>query len=51
VTLPSWLKRYRAYRARCRYERARLAALVRASNGERLPRLEREALDLPDWTG
>jgi hypothetical protein len=37
--------------AKRRYEKARDDALVRASNGEHLPRKEREELDLPDWTG
>jgi hypothetical protein len=46
----TWLDRYRARRDRRRWERERLRALVRASNGEHLPRLERERLNLPDWT-
>lgn len=34
-----------------RWERDRLRAECRATNGERLPRLERQEYDLPDWTG
>jgi hypothetical protein len=45
------LKKYRAWAARRAWEKHRLNALVRASNGEHLPRLEREQFDLPDWTG
>ena len=41
----------RARRAKRRFEEARHKAMFRASNGERLPRQEREALSLPDWTG
>jgi hypothetical protein len=43
--------RGRANRARRQRERDRSNAEFRASNGEHLPRQEREALDLPDWTG
>jgi hypothetical protein len=47
-----WTRRWWRERAvRRRYETARHDALVRASNGERLPRREREELNLPDWTG
>lgn len=44
------LEWWRARAARRQWERHRHDALVRASNGERLPRLEREEFNLPDWT-
>lgn len=45
------LRRWQEKRAARRFEIARQEAMFRATNGERLPRLEREALNLPDWTG
>jgi hypothetical protein len=45
------IRKYKAWRERVRYEKARDNAMFRASNGEHLPRLEREQLNLPDWTG
>lgn len=41
---------WRARAERQRWEKHRHNALVRASNGEHLSRLEREEYNLPDWT-
>lgn len=43
-------RRWKEYRAKVRWVNARENALWRASNGEHLPRLEREYLQLPEWT-
>lgn len=40
----------RLTRSRRRWEQERVNAIVRASQGEHLPRLEREYYELPDWT-
>lgn len=52
VTFPSKSPkaRKRARRQTWRWQRDRNNALYRASNGEHLPRREREKYDLPDWT-
>lgn len=44
-------KKMRKRRLKSAWNTARNDALFRASNGERLPRLEREMYKLPDWTG
>lgn len=43
--------RWKKRRAKAAWDKERNNAMVRASNGEHLPRQEREMYDLPDWTG
>jgi hypothetical protein len=45
-----WRAKRQAKAFRKDYEYRRADAMYRATNGEHIPRLEREELNLPDWT-
>jgi hypothetical protein len=51
MILRKWRKKRRKVLELRAWNRRRENALFRASNGERICRLEREELNLPDWTG